>query len=675
MITLPPRNPPDGSDSGSGRSHHRADIQGLRGVAVLLVVLYHAGDIVPGGFIGVDVFFVISGFVITLALHRELRETGSIHLRTFYARRIRRLLPPLALLIVAVLFVSSWQLDFAGGQQDLAQTARAASTFLANSQLENAGDGYFSADAEENPLLHTWSLSMEEQFYLVLPAVLLGTWWIGRRLGAVRSVARLRLVLSVIAVTSFAAAVWTVSSGDTGAAFYQTPLRAWEFVLGAILALNVGRLRDLSPRTRTVLATVGVALVATAAVAYTGDTAFPGLAAAPPVLGTGMLIAAGSGRTPRPDGRSGWLSWSPLVWIGDRSYAWYLWHWPAIVFSVAAWGASLTVGVIAAAASLVPAAVSHSLLEQPLRTNHRILGLAAATLGLIVIVVPVAGSVLAETSADDELASTAPELVVTLDSRVDRCGTIPWRADRCIDGPAEARGTVALLGDSHAIALQEVVTAAVADLGYRTATFSRAGCPASTMGTTNNDGCGPWAQQLAGIVAEVDPDAIIIVNRSPAYVFARGENIGKLIDPDGRVAQDRPTAYQLWDRGLRELLAPFDVPVQIVRTVPEFPNGRLDSLIGTDVGDAVPTLALGAREQRTAPIRRIEEQFANQRPATLITDPADILCRDGTCPARANGKWLYLDDDHLSQVGSFLLRDLLRSDLARLLAGATDDRP
>jgi peptidoglycan/LPS O-acetylase OafA/YrhL len=659
-----------GADTGMGApgdrsSHRRPDIQGLRGVAVLLVVLFHAGGVVPGGFVGVDVFFVISGFVITLALHRELRETGSIHLPTFYARRARRLLPPLALVIVTVLVVATWQLDFAGGRQVLARTARAASLFVANRHLESAGDGYFSADAEDNALLHMWSLSIEEQFYLVLPGLLLGAWLLGRRAGPLGSLRRMRLVVGTIALASFAGAVTTVGAGDVGAAFYRTPLRAWEFALGALLALSAERLEALPPGVRHVLGTAGVVVVGWVAVTYTGTTEFPGLSAVAPVLGTCLLIAAG------PSSTSGarWLSSRSLVWIGDRSYSWYLWHWPAIVFAVATWGSSITVGLAAALVALVPAAVSHSVLEQPLRTNRRMVGLAAATLALIVVTLPVAGSVLAETSADTELAIEAPELVVTLESKVDRCGTIPWRADLCVAGPPGARGTIALLGDSHAIALQDVVTAAAADLGYRTATFSRAGCPATTMATTNNDGCRIWAEELTSLVAEIEPDAIVVVNRSPAYVFARGENVGKMIAPDGTVAQDRPTAYELWDRGLRELLAPFDVPVQIVRTVPEFPNGRLDQLIGTDVGDAVPALPLADREARTAPVAEIEARIAADRPNTLVSDPASVLCPGGTCVSRANGQWLYVDDDHLSSVGSSLLHGLLRTDLDRLLTG------
>ena len=228
---------------------HRRDVQGLRAIAVTAVVFFHAGFLLPGGFIGVDVFFVLSGFVIMLGLLRELEETDRIDLRAFMLRRIRRLLPALAVLLVVVLIASTFLAPIGGF--DLGNTtSMMASLFNANTYLSLQQEDYFSTSTELNPLLHTWSLSIEEQFYFVFPAAVLFSWWVAKRVGIDRR-RTVGAVLVVGSVVSLGASI-ALTSGfvglsrsfgfgvvrlDQSFAFYSAPTRAWEFAAGALFAL------------------------------------------------------------------------------------------------------------------------------------------------------------------------------------------------------------------------------------------------------------------------------------------------------------------------------------------------------------------------------------------------------------------------------------------------------
>jgi peptidoglycan/LPS O-acetylase OafA/YrhL len=297
---------------------YRADIDGLRAIAVLAVLLFHAGvRAFSGGFVGVNVFFVISGYLITTIIHREI-EAGRFSITQFYERRFRRNLPAAAVLVVAVLVAG--ELLFPAHQQDgLARSAVAAALFSSNIffYLES---GYFADPAHSLPLLHTWSLAVEEQYYLLFPLVMLLIAKFGRR----HYTAWLLLLTGV----SFAACV-RVTESDAAAAFYLSPTRAWELMVGSLLAVNaVPPLQ--SRRTRELVAIAGIAMLAVSVMGFSEFTIFPGFAALIPVLGTAMLIHSGAhGETTTVR----YLSVRPLVFVGLISYSLYLWHWPVIVFA------------------------------------------------------------------------------------------------------------------------------------------------------------------------------------------------------------------------------------------------------------------------------------------------------------------------------------------------------
>jgi len=350
-------------------SNRRPDIQGLRAIAVLMVVAFHARLPVPGGFVGVDVFFAISGFVITAMLRREWLSAGRIRFKDFYLRRFKRLTPALAVMVMVTILISALVLSPLGIQQTAAETAIGAMLLVANFVIASTTGGYFDAPAESNPLLNTWSLSVEEQFYLVFPALMALGWHLARR----RRLMRLspHLIVAGIAAISFVLAVagnygLTFPGSEWILGFYSPFTRAWEFAAGALLALGLARWPRVAPR--LVLAGSGITggVLLTASLWLIDDTTpFPGTRTLLPVTGALLLLLAGS-RPSSVTARA--LSVRPLVRIGDWSYSIYLWHWPLIVFAVYLWPQSTFAAPIAAVISIAPALVSYKWVEQPLRS-------------------------------------------------------------------------------------------------------------------------------------------------------------------------------------------------------------------------------------------------------------------------------------------------------------------
>ena len=358
----------------------RRDIQGLRAVAVGLVVADHAGiGWLAGGFVGVDVFFVLSGFLITQLLVRELHRSERVSVTAFYARRARRILPAACVVLGVVAIYAAYQLLITRAA-DIGVDVLWAALFLANVHFAAVETDYFAAGTPASPVQHFWSLAVEEQFYLVWPAALaLLAWSVRRRRGATTSatstgsatyvVRQATLLVAIVWVLSLA---WSVidTATDPAAAYFSTPARAWELATGALLALAAPSVLRIAARWRPVLTLAGLAAIAVAAVAFDPRTPFPGWAALLPVLGTAAVLAAGAERD--DVGASRLLGWRPITWIGDISYSVYLWHWPVLLLGrshVAAWPrwtGSLALVVL----TIGLAALSYYLVETPLRKRR-----------------------------------------------------------------------------------------------------------------------------------------------------------------------------------------------------------------------------------------------------------------------------------------------------------------
>ncbi len=446
----------------------RPDIQGLRAVAVLLVVAFHSGLPVPGGFVGVDVFFVISGFVITGMIHREHSSTGRFSFGRFYLRRFKRLTPALALMVGVTMALSFCLLSPFGAQQKAASTGIGAMLLQANFVIAQTTGGYFDAPAESNPLLHTWSLSVEEQFYLIFPAILVLGWALSRR--GRRRIPGVTALVSAVALLSFGLAV--IGPGGPASSrflgFYSPFTRAWEFAAGAILALAATSRPLRSGRHAQVFAWLGAALIAASALMINYATPFPGPWTLLPVTGTLLVIAAGTHHT---TGVSRALALPAVVKVGDWSYSIYLWHWPLIVFAVYLWPQVPLAATLAVCISILPAVASYRWVEQPLRrlpplTRPRTLALVAAVVCPALILAATLGiaanaywlprykSGAAAAQGDTEWADFFRPLRNTYYLCTDRAireNALKWEdVTRCWQSKASSHIDVALVGDSHA---------------------------------------------------------------------------------------------------------------------------------------------------------------------------------------------------------------------------------
>lgn len=359
---------------------HRDDVQGLRAVAVLLVVLEHAGvSFLRGGYVGVDVFFVLSGFLITGILLSGAVKRGYVSLVDFYSRRARRILPAATLTLVVTTIVAYRLLNYVRAKEAVWDSFW-ASLFAANIRFAHQGTDYFAQGQPPSVVQHYWSLAVEEQFYLVWPALLSLTVFgvvFGRRSrrrlereGQVITAWAMRRLFIVVLIAAIASLVWSIEYTNTApaAAYFSTRARAWELGLGAALAIGALRIARIPAAIRAALGWLGLAAIVTAAVTFSSTTPFPGYAALLPTVGTALVIGAGIGQEPRM-GVGRLLAVAPMRYVGDRSYSYYLWHWPVLIIAFEYVGHELSVGfnLLLMAGAFLLSAITFRLVEDPIR--------------------------------------------------------------------------------------------------------------------------------------------------------------------------------------------------------------------------------------------------------------------------------------------------------------------
>lgn len=662
-----------------GVRNRRLDIQGLRAVAVLMVVAFHAGLPVPGGFVGVDVFFVISGFVITAMLMREWEATGRIRLGRFYVRRFKRLTPALALTVGVVMLASALLLSpLGGGQQNVAKTAIGAMLLTANVVIARTTGNYFDAPAEGNPLLNTWSLSVEEQFYLVFPAILLLGWILGQRVRRPK-VAPVALVV-MVGVVSFALAI-IGSAGvelplvpESLVGFYGPATRAWEFAVGALLALPGAKSR-VSSRHAPLIGWAGVVMLAASLWLITDMTPFPGPWTLLPVIGTLLLLAAGSANT----GVARALASRPMVTIGDVSYSIYLWHWPSIVFAQLLWPGRPWVLVASAAASLVPAYASYRWVEQPLRTLPQDRGLPLLRVVTATVIPPLALAGLLGFAArnsfwNDSIRMYQAAIEPSHIGLETGCAHEAWSKPTECTWNSQADGRpIYLVGDSHADHFSEALIAAAEATSRPMTGLSENGCAYLPVSLTRPDQGREWESQCQaylgkteGYLSDAKPGLVVVANSY--WWFRDGSGVG--VGAPGETPSDDPaTKRRVLSEGLSQAVLQLQEAghvVLVVQAVPQW-GGRdawssWSSCSMLDMaGDGCSrTMSMTEVSERQGEVAEIVAAVARERGAALL-DVSEDLCPGGTCSSvTPEGLVRYRDGGHITVEQSKELTEVFR---------------
>jgi peptidoglycan/LPS O-acetylase OafA/YrhL len=636
---------------------YRPEIDGLRAVAIVPVVLFHAG--VPGfagGFVGVDVFFVISGFLITRLLLDEVQAGGRIGFAAFYARRVRRLLPALATVVVAVLVAGIVILSAAIERPALSHAAMSTMAFVSNLYFWRSQAGYFAPPTDWMPLLNMWTLSVEEQFYLVWPAALALTAVAARRMRR-PTPAALALVLGVAVAVSFALFVWGTRARPA-AAYYLPVTRAWEFALGGLLVLAQARIEG-ARRFAVLLAPAGLALIVFAVVRWHGGPIR--YAAVPAAFGAAAVIA---GILALPKSRSArLLRLPPSVVIGKLSYSWYLWHWPLL-----AYGRVLDIGhdslvrnLLLVVVALGLAALTFRFIEDPIRRRRpwpfagaRPTLAAGLVLSLSVVALAAALARQADAAMRRDPWLTAVDAAYRGQvSAPPGCalsqhfsGLAP--AEDCLVGAAGAPARIVFWGDSHAGQFVETVRADGARGGYRAVAWSMSACRPVTAFTGRGPAfCQNFNRAMAAqipVLAKAGVRGVVLASHGFGFPGRRGSAAMRKRWQDGM----RAILTLARDNGMRVL---------VVAPIPQFRYSPPQCLAHVSAARCGGSRADYARRRAPllAALRETVTGFDNAR----LWDPFDLLCGPRLCTAVRDGTIMYTDSDHLSVLGARALAPAL----------------
>jgi len=615
---------------------YRLDIQGLRAIAVLSVVIFHVnGQWLPGGFVGVDIFFVISGFLITGILAREL-DGNSNSIGDFYRRRILRLFPALVLMLAGAL-VAGWLLLSPPEFAELGRTV--ASTMLFSSNFDFLDlSGYFGGDAKLKPLLHTWSLAVEEQFYILFP-LLLAMLWRGKRANVIRTIAAL-------AVISLILSSWSAVKAPEEA-FYLAPSRAFELLIGALTALYSAP-TQISGRLREFAALLGLALIGASLLFINEGMPFPGLAGLPPCLGTALVIEAGK----HGDNRVGkWISNRPFLFFGAISYSLYLWHWPVLVFA-RYWSFGDPPPLLLVASvfiAIIAAWVSFQFVERPIQQyrweTHQVLMAGACA---VVVGAAIGLSILAAKGFPQRFSEPALTLFSGVEDSNPRrkpChqnkGKVRPYSDACLFGSG-VRPTLAVWGDSHGAELVVALGERLNARGESAVQFTASACP-PVMGYRSETRplCPTMnAQTLNGLVHDQRLRTVFLAANYGGYPdFSRSAFAEGLLQ----------SVKALKLSGKRVIVL---APIPIMKDDPPAVLGRMEAR-GKD--PASYGVSRVEHDRKNAWVRGLLSSLSEA--GAIVVDPTDTLCDQRLCIAyvRENGRAAYFNRNHVSVTGARLL--------------------
>ena len=679
----------DAAGTVPGDRHFRPDVEGLRAIAVSLVVLYHAGiPALGGGFVGVDVFFVISGFVITGLLFRERAATSRTSILNFYARRCRRILPAATLVLLVTILATYLLLGVVSGNRT-ADDGRWVAVFLSNFHFTWVGTNYFSASLPPSPLQNYWSLSVEEQFYVVFPTVFL---LVASAKIHLSLRVRMAITLCLIIVASYWLSIVQTPSNQT-AAFFSPLHRAWELALGALVAVTTPWLRRIPSRFAAVVTWTGVGAVLCSAFALNARTVYPGWRVALPVAGAALIIAGGAA-IPR-FGAESLLGTYPFQKLGRLSYSLYLWHWPILVIAAQYFGkASLPVDVniLLIIVALVASAATYRLIENPIRhsriSSRRSIGIGVGlitTTVLILALVSAAGAaspsqgrgipganlsvVLREVAAAPDI-TVVPEAVSRADYGTAYTEGNSMEGPQCIAnftqtsqricniGDPTGSYLVVLYGDSHAVMWIPAFEAIARTEHWRLVVLAKYGCPAARVaiyGTPafgeplgRDTPCDEWHSWATAWINRHRP-GLLVVSEMNSYDAATSPE----------ATPTRFTRAQ-WQGGLQDLFESLTVPnmkTVFLGSTPVLPHGGPDCLAAhaTDVQKCSLPIQLAV-----SPLNQVDRKIASDygveyvdtvpwfcsRTCTSIIGDYDVYDATG---AHVSGPWAQYLQNVLSQ--------------------------
>jgi peptidoglycan/LPS O-acetylase OafA/YrhL len=665
----------------------RPDVEGLRAIAILLVVAYHANvPGLPGGFVGVDVFFVISGYVITGLLLRERASTGSTSLLHFYARRCRRILPAATLVILVTVVATAVVLGQAPGAMT-ADAGRWAAVFLANFHFEQIGTDYFTASLPPSPLQHYWSLSVEEQFYVVYPTLFLV---IGRIRGRISPRACLAGVLGIVIVLSYWLSV-TQTASHPSAAYFSPFTRAWELALGALVAVAAPMLKQVPTRVAAAATWLGLAAVVVAGCTFDPNKiGYPGSYVALPVIGTAVVIAGGV--VAPAAGAELFLGRRPVQWIGRRSFSWYLWHWPVLIIaaeSVRTNRLGLGDNVALAVFSLGLAALTYVLVENPVRhsrlsTTQSVVGGVGVILATLLVLTAAIGvlssspvnyrvppatdtqQVVSAVDAAPSIRKVPPDIDPSVNTASqDWGGHIESR--QCVPGASATTTPICTLGDpagskllvvygdSHALQWLPALDAAARSARWRLVALAKPGCPAGLVTVVNPAGIGPvngpylaceaWHRWVIAWIRSHRPAELVVTQRSDQLEPAPGDH-------------SRSFTAATWGEGLGAFLRAVAEPDTRTAVLGDTPlvESTPDACLRQH-RDAVQACSTAARSAVSSAFNAAEQSAADRTGVSYV-DTVPWFC-SSTCTPIVGRYVVYLDGVHITGTYADYLRIVL----------------